>query len=269
MKKFGTRTIAITVGSLALVVVLVLVLRHTTLGRASSWQHLASPGHLSAPHAFLEDNCAACHTTVKGVDANKCITCHANNESLLQRQPTAFHADVGSCWGCHIEHQGINERPTKMNHALLAEIGLRQLGSSESPDNEGKLVRDQLLTWISEQNASSGLPPGHPRITPQEAVLKCATCHANDDRHFAVFGLDCAQCHSTTKWTIPEFRHPSSHSMDCAQCHQAPPSHYMGHFHMVSAKVAGKLHARVDQCFICHQTTSWNDIKGVGWYKHH
>ncbi len=26
---------------------------------------------------------------------------------------------------------------------------------------------------------------------------------------------------------------------------------------------------RVDQCYRCHQTTSWNDIKGVGFYKHH
>jgi hypothetical protein len=38
---------------------------------------------------------------------------------------------------------------------------------------------------------------------------------------------------------------------------------------MVSMKVAGKPHARVDQCYQCHQTTAWNDIKGVGWYKHH
>jgi hypothetical protein len=71
------------------------------------------------------------------------------------------------------------------------------------------------------------------------------------------------------QWAIPEFRHPSPRSTDCAQCHQAPPSHYMEHFHMVSMKVAGKPHARVDQCYQCHQTTAWNDVKGVGWYKHH
>jgi hypothetical protein len=71
------------------------------------------------------------------------------------------------------------------------------------------------------------------------------------------------------KWTIPEFRHPSPRSTDCVQCHQAPPSHYMEHFHMVSARVAGKPHAQVSQCYQCHQTTSWNDIRGVGWYKHH
>ena len=43
----------------------------------------------------------------------------------------------------------------------------------------------------------------------------------------------------------------------------------MMHFRMVSAKVAGQPHAAVRQCFLCHQTTAWNDIKGVGWYKHH
>ncbi|HAW32108.1 MAG TPA: hypothetical protein DCY03_29055, partial [Planctomycetaceae bacterium] len=106
-------------------------------------------------------------------------------------------------------------------------------------------------------------------ITPDEVALNCATCHSNDDRHFQLFGQDCAQCHSTDKWMIAEFRHPSPNSMDCAQCHQAPPSHYMMHFKMISARVAGRPHARVDQCFQCHQTTSWNDILGSGWYKHH
>ncbi|SRR6266496_630610 len=28
-------------------------------------------------------------------------------------------------------------------------------------------------------------------------------------------------------------------------------------------------HARVDQYFECHNTTSWNDIVNVGFYKHH
>lgn len=43
----------------------------------------------------------------------------------------------------------------------------------------------------------------------------------------------------------------------------------MGHFSMVSRKFAGKEHARVDQCFECHNTTDWNDIVDVGFYKHH
>ena len=43
----------------------------------------------------------------------------------------------------------------------------------------------------------------------------------------------------------------------------------MMHFKMVSMKTAGVEHADVSQCFLCHQTNAWNDIKGVGWYKHH
>ncbi|MFA6043716.1 MAG: class I SAM-dependent methyltransferase [Phycisphaerales bacterium] len=37
----------------------------------------------------------------------------------------------------------------------------------------------------------------------------------------------------------------------------------------VSAIAARVEHADVSQCFLCHRTNAWNDIKGVGWYKHH
>lgn len=233
---------AVILGGLALAaVVLVVLLRNTGLGQAAAWQRQVSPGRLSAAHAFLEGNCAACHSPVKGPEASKCIACHAGNESLLQRQPTAFHAGIGSCRECHAEHQERGGRPAIMDHAALSRIGLRQLRETG----------------------------GRPGITPAEVVLSCVACHGNKDRHFRFFGQDCAQCHGTEKWTIPEFQHPSPRSTDCSQCHQAPPSHYMMHFQMVCTKVAGKPHAKVNECYLCHQTTAWNDIKGVGWYKHH
>ena len=53
------------------------------------------------------------------------------------------------------------------------------------------------------------------------------------------------------------------------QCHQAPPSHYMMHFEMMDRTITGQEHARVEQCYLCHQTDAWNNIKGVGWFKHH
>jgi len=109
---------------------------------------------------------------------------------------------------------------------------------------------------------------GDGRAAPDKA-LDCATCHANQDRHQTLFGRDCSECHSTATWTVAAFRHPSPRSTDCAQCHRGPPSHYMEHFRMISARVARQPEARVEQCFACHQTNSWNDIKGVGWYKHH
>lgn len=239
--------------------------------RAETWQRLASPGALSAAHAALEGTCVACHTSVTGVDAVKCIACHADNTSLLQRQPTAFHADITNCRECHFEHQGVNQRPTNMVHAALARIGLQQLADAEEASREPEGgIRAELLHWIEEQRKAEHASAGVPSLTPEEVVLRCVTCHANEDRHFRLFGEDCALCHGTAQWTIAEFRHPSPRSLDCAQCHQAPPSHYMEHFRMVSQRVVGKPHAPVNQCHLCHQTTAWNDInKGVGWYKHH
>ncbi len=239
----------------------------TAITSESTWQAMASPGALSRSHAFLENNCNACHTPVSGVEASSCIVCHANNQTLLQRQPTAFHANISSCTQCHREHQGLAARPTVMDHSALTAIGLRGLEGNPDPDSEDRLASRQLTYWLHGYNTDH--QANHPSLTAREMILDCAACHKNDDRHFELFGNDCASCHATSTWTIPQFRHPPAASMDCAQCHQAPPSHYMGHFKMISQKVAGQPRANVEQCYKCHQTTSWPDIRGAGWYKHH
>ena len=238
------------------------------------WQHMVSPGELSQAHASLENNCASCHTAVKGVDANKCIVCHADNKAVLQRQPTAFHAGITACAACHLEHQGRVARTTKMDHVALAHIGFKEL--ERQPKQAGVDV-PAIKRWLEE---TKGAPQqlAYPHLRPEEALLNCATCHQTKDRHVGLMGTDCASCHSTSKWTVAEFRHPSASSQSCAQCHQAPPSHYMMHFEMVSKKIAKQEDwqvaeccgpVQVNQCYRCHQTTSWNDIKGVGYYKHH
>lgn len=236
----------------------------STMLAQAFWQHAISPGELSQAHASLENNCASCHTAVKGVDATKCIVCHADNKSLLARQPTAFHAEIKSCATCHLEHQGRQASITKMDHVALSRIGLKQW-KSEAPDAQPGVAK--INRWLAQGKDSPQLAAVH--LQPEEALLNCATCHQTKDRHVGLFGTDCASCHATSKWTVAEFRHPSAASQSCAQCHQAPPSHYMMHFNMISMKVAGKPHAKVSECYACHQTTSWPDIKGVGWYKHH
>jgi hypothetical protein len=273
MKLWSAAIIAVVV-ALALFAAAYLFGRHPQGQRAGAfssveWQRMAEPGRLSRAHEFLEHNCAACHTSVKGVQAANCIACHANDQALLQRQPTAFHATVQSCVECHVEHQGLGVRPTGMDHAALASLSLRQLGTSSTtqPGNAGS--RDRIIGWIDQHQGNAALPSGHPTATPAEAALGCAACHSNQDRHRGLFGTNCVQCHTTTAWTVPAFRHPPPTSTSCAQCHQAPPSHYMMHFQMVSMMVAHQPHAQVNQCFLCHQTNDWNDIKGVGWYKHH
>lgn len=247
------------------------VLHQRGVMQAVTWQRQVSPGPLSAAHASLENNCTGCHTPVKGGAAENCIVCHATNAALLQRQPTAFHAYIQTCSQCHLEHQGANRRPTKMDHVALANFGLRELNGG-SGEKQRSQMRKQLLGWIKQHREMEQ------NITAEEKILDCASCHANEDRHTKLFGSDCAECHSTAQWTIAQFQHPSPRSTSCAECHLAPPSHYMMHFEMVSKTVARAANApgnpccgnvTVTQCYRCHQTNAWNDIKGFGWYKHH
>lgn len=249
------------------------------------WRQAVLPGPLSASHAFIGDHCAACHVPIQGVQALQCAACHADNTALLQRPPTAFHAQAPRCTGCHLEHQGGARMPTTMDHALLARVGHARLEQAvrAAPDAQAARVVSELpwpprasrapatapAGWqVDPQALAQRLPARHPPIAAERA-LSCVACHGTQDRHQRMFGADCAACHATTQWPVAAYRHPSPRSMDCAQCHRPPPSHLMMHFEMVSIPVARQPGARVNQCYLCHQTTAWNDIKGRGFYKHH
>ncbi len=246
-------TIAV-VGGIAAIV----ALYHSGSASVPGWTGSFQPGPLSARHAFLGEKCEACHTPTRGVEAATCITCHATAAADLAKQSTAFHANVQDCRGCHVEHEGA-ARPTRMDHAALLRIGSHlAVGASGHPSLSRQIVDD--LAGFLEIPVS---------LSAEKDALNCASCHSNQDPHQQLFGSECAACHDTTSWRIAEFLHPSPTSRDCAQCHQAPPSHYMMHFRMVSMTVARQHHAEVNQCYLCHKTNSFNDIKGVGWYKHH
>lgn len=221
-------------------------------GSVPPWATAVLPGSLSPKHAFLSERCEACHTPNRGVQAESCILCHAGDTAVLARQSTVFHGSIQSCSGCHVEHQA-GMRPIQMDHDVLAAIG-RKASSAASG-------RTGVSAFVSVFGGTSATSP--------EETLLCAQCHGNRSPHRDLFGGQCAECHVTTGWKIAGYRHPSPTSADCAQCHQAPPSHYMMHFEMVSKSIARQEHARVEQCQLCHQTDSWNSIRGVGWYKHH
>lgn len=261
MKKLGVAAVSLAI-AVALAIGTGILDGELVAHVATGMDQLASPGDLSAAHTHLSEDCDACHTPVVGVDPLKCALCHANDETLLKREPTRFHTSVRTCKACHREHEGLDHRLSGMDHAALASIGLRELETAEAGTEDA--LASRVLAERLRLNASP-----HPRISVLESSLDCGHCHGSADRHQRLFGADCAECHATDRWTIPEFRHPSPASHDCNQCHQGPPSHYMMHFSMISARVAGKPHAAVRECGACHQTTSWNDIKDAGWYKHH
>jgi hypothetical protein len=239
---------------------------------ANTLQRAVSPGPLSAAHASLANKCESCHETNVGVTVAKCTACHANSERLLGREPTAFHANIGECSSCHLEHRGANVRPVLMDHVALAKIGAHTLMRASRTDDASAATVQSLKTWLHVSNLNDFDEHS------ADAALNCIGCHSTKDRHLGLFGKNCAQCHSTTKWSVAGYQHPSPSSTTCAQCHQAPPSHYMMHFDMIDKSIAGQEDSKVAgccgkvevrQCYRCHQTTVWNDIRGVGYYKHH
>lgn len=226
------------------------------------WVSTASPGPLSSAHAFLGAQCESCHTPNQGIKAASCITCHPADALALAKQSTAFHATIGECQGCHVEHQGAAVRPIKMDHSVLIEAGLRAARDSIPPGSPAATSMEAL-------RGSLAAVTGHGPVKIGE-VLECASCHSIRDKHRTMFGQQCADCHATETWKIAGFLHPSPKSQDCNQCHQAPPSHFMMmHFAMMDQKITGQSSARVEQCYLCHQTDSFNAIKGVGWFKMH
>ena len=230
------------------------------------WQRFTSPGDLSAAHSHLEKDCGACHTAVKGASRSKCMACHVTDERLLTWPALKFHAAVPDCRACHTDHLGTPVASTRMHHVALAEMGLDLLAMGDS--EVGRSVSHHLAEWTAESEVGKGEGREN-RLAPVEVVLQCATCHAERDAHRKMFGSDCGVCHTTSIWSIPEYRHPSSASMDCAQCHRAPPCHSTPHFKQVCATVAGQPNAAVRDCHSCHQVTAWNQIKSVGWYQSH
>lgn len=195
---------------------------------ASTLRRSIAPGPLSARHEYLSDQCAACHEPTVGVTVAKCTACHAANDRLLGRQPTAFHASIGECATCHLEHQGAGVRPLVLDHVALAKIGGRSLAGVSSDDEDSRATLRSLETWLRVSG------PEDLDVASARAALNCAGCHDRRDPHFNRFGSDCAQCHAMESWIVAGYQHPSPRSKECVQCHKAPPSHTMGHFAMVS-----------------------------------
>ena len=232
----------------------------------TDWKGWVNPGPLSKSHAFLEEKCESCHVPYKGPEPTACLSCHADNPRLLETQDTAFHANIETCSGCHVEHQGADRRPINMDHQVLAKAGadwVAKTSSDVASSGKSSPVADleRYLAGLEHGKVKTG--------TPETDVLQCSSCHAKQDPHRNLFGSECATCHTTKVWSIPEFVHPSPNTRDCNQCHQAPPSHYMEHFTMMSQQIARRPDAKVEDCQACHLTNSWNDIAGVGWSKVH
>lgn len=183
-----------------------------------------SPGDLAAPHAKLEgmSNCTQCHVLGDKVSNDKCLACHKEIKSLIDKKQ-GYHVskDVRGkdCATCHSDHHGRNFDMARFdeknfNHALAgyqltgahAKIDCRQCHKPDYVDDASLKKRKDTYLGLGQQ---------------------CLDCH--EDYHQKTLANDCSKCHTTEDFKpASKFNHDKTDfplagkhkTVECKECHQ-------------------------------------------------
>ena len=180
MKNVNRFYLVLIVGGAIAAIIALASLYGTGSAAVPGWRTAFQPGALSSGHSFLDGKCESCHTAARGVEAAACIKCHASTAADLAKQPTAFHATIQDCRGCHSEHQG-GERPTRMDHAALERIGSHVTVGTAGHAGVTRQMLADMADFLGVSLAQT-----------EQSSLDCASCHGNQDTHRELFGTECA-----------------------------------------------------------------------------
>ena len=217
---------------------------------------LVAPGKLSRVHAGLAglNNCVACHTERKKVDAGKCLACHKDLAARV-KAGRGFHKDKGTnCLPCHPEHLG--------EEFKLIEWDLKKFSHAET--GYPLVGQHKQVTACSACHTPARAPAGKKQKTYLLKDASCSACHA--DAHQGKLGGACADCHSpAVPFPKAVFDHGKSgfplkgahRSLPCAQCHPAqkragPPRSRCSDCHADPHRPS-----YAQSCSSCHDENSW------------
>ncbi len=183
-----------------------------------------SPGDLARPHAHLEgiSNCTQCHTLGDKVSNDKCLDCHKEIKSRLDRR-SGYHYSKEvkgkDCFSCHSDHHGrnfdmVHFDEEKFDHNLT---GTKLTGAHQKIDCRDCHRPDYIEDRILKKRAETFLG----------LQTDCVNCH--EDAHQKTLGNDCANCHSTDAFSpASKFDHNKTDfalqgqhkTVECKECHQ-------------------------------------------------
>ena len=240
-----------------------------------------SPGELSKPHAALDGSagCLECHSSGKGVDAARCLSCHLPlSQRIAAGKGLHAQADYGACETCHIEHHGREfeivwwgeEGEAAFDHQRTGfelagahrELGCRDCHRAERIASAARLRaadKDLDRTFLGLATA-------------------CLACHVDEHRgQFERSG--CLACHQQDTWRPARlFEHDRSafpltgghREVGCERCHRAVESAAGGawtQYHGVARASCGDCHRDPhrrrlgDDCGSCHVTGGWRRVE--------
>jgi len=183
-----------------------------------------SPGKLAAAHSQLEgiSNCTQCHELGKQVSTQKCLDCHQELKTRIDKNK-GYHASsevkAVSCFTCHSEHHGVKFEIVRFdakqfNHKLT---GYPLTGKHEASDcnncHKSEYISDAKIR--SKDFTYLGLTD------------QCNICH--EDVHRATLDRDCNKCHTTEKFApASRFKHKDTDypltgkhlDLKCESCHK-------------------------------------------------
>jgi hypothetical protein len=188
----------------------------------------------------MADRCLACHTDIRQ-DIDGARGMHGK---MYGTMPAAR-----DCTQCHVEHRG-PAALTSFAHFDHDWCAFTLTGKHQTTQCDGCHRADRPGAELF-------------RGTPQ----RCESCHAEPAVHKGRFGLDCAQCHTTTDWHGVTFRHsfPITHgggkqNRTCAACHTNPVDYHAytcTNCHRHQPDQTAKRHAKlglvdISACATCH-----------------
>ncbi len=191
-----------------------------------------SPGDLATAHKDLEgiSNCTKCHDLGNKVSNTKCLDCHKEIKSRMDKNE-GFHVSKEvkgkDCAKCHSEHHG-----RKFDMVRFDE-------NTFDHNLTGYELTGRHKTGWSSKGQKIDCRSCHKPDFVQEPELKkkketflglgqnCIDCHK--DKHQKTLGNDCAKCHATEEFRpAKKFNHDKSDfplagkhkNVACIECHK-------------------------------------------------
>jgi hypothetical protein len=216
-----------------------------------------SPGPLTSDHATLEGDahCADCHSAGRGVQPDKCTSCHADVGRTLEKK-TGLHGKTfagKACGSCHVEHRGREHQLVRWDERAFDH---RQAGWLLG----GAHARTECQKCHTNRNER-----GEPTFIGLETG--CVTCH--DDVHRGRFGSNCQSCHDDRRWknvdldpfdhALARFALRGKHQrVACAKCHGQPAKYQPLAFGACTDCHRDPHQGRLGgACESCHDENAW------------
>ena len=232
-----------------------------------------SPGDLTKAHANLEglSNCTKCHELGDKVTNEKCLNCHTEIKSLIQKN-IGYHASAEvrskDCSKCHSEHNGrdfqiVRFDQKKFDHSMTGFVlngKHSQIKCAEC--HKAKFIKDPDLK--KRKNTFLGLS------------MNCAGCH--EDVHQNTLGNSCGNCHNSNSFKpATKFDHNTAkfkltglhQKTDCVKCHKMEIRNGKKFQKFVGLKFSNCTSCHKDvhrgkfgkNCENCHNTSGFKNIK--------